>query len=364
VTGVQTCALPIWLAQKFGPPFSTALDRGRAVAQGDFSDDATVSATCRAVLEFQAERLRDVFKEDEETAEYASDSAFPEPAVVFAPYFYIEPHHAKAWIAVNHRLALGATTQNHKLPVHLVICGHLNLLTDRALSDTVIGNLLECRPPGVWLWFSRFDERFAEREQLAALRRWVEALSPAMSVFNMHGGYFSLALSKFGMAGTAHGIGYGEQKDVIPVIGQSTPTVQYYLRALHSKYSVLQIQRSFSRLGVRTTEDFFAKICECPICRGIIDGDLDNFSQFGEIHYSTPKSKRAAQTPAAAKRCRYHFLRNRIIERDYVAKATLGDIIAQWTASADQWSRTAAIGTVSEHLRDWAEVLSAHGSHQ
>ena len=165
-----------------------------------------------------------------------------------------------------------------------------------------------------------------------------------------------MALSGLGMTGTAHGVGYGEQKDVVPVIGQSTPTVQYYVRALHSKYSVPQIQRCYSRLGIRTPEDFSSKICDCTICTHIVGRDLDEFSQFGEIHYSRPNSKRAAQTPAAAKRCRYHFLLNRAKERDRVAKQTLEEIAVDCLASAGLWSKT-IIGPATEHLKLWAEVL-------
>ena len=221
----------------------------------------------------------------------------------------------------------------------------------------MIDNLLACKPAGVWLWFSRFDERLAAEEELRALRSWVEALSPSMSVFNMHGGFFSLALSKVGMAGTAHGVGYGEQKDVVPVIGQSTPTVQYYVRSLHAKYSVPLITRCFSILGVKRPADFFSKICDCQICQRIISGGLSAFAQFGEIHYSTPTSKRAAQTPAAAKRCRYHFLLNRIIERKHVEESTLADIADECAAAAKIWSRT-LVGHGADHLKVWADVLS------
>jgi hypothetical protein len=342
------------LADSFGPPFSTALDRGKAITQADFANDKIVDAACRSVIEFQSERLRKVFADDPHTAGFADD--LPGPGVLFAPYFYVEPTRAEQWLSLNHRLALNATKQSENIPVHAVLCAHHSLLTDATLSSLAVDNLLTCKPAGVWLWFSRFDERFATREELLALRWWVEKLSPSMSVFNMHGGFFSLALSKLGMTGTAHGVGYGEQKDVVPVIGQSTPTVQYYVRALHSKYSVPQIQRCYSRLGVKSPDDFFSKICDCGICRHIVGEDLDEFSQFGEIHYSTPQSKRAAQTPAAAKRCRYHFLLNRIKERDRVAKLPLAEIAAECIASADLWSKT-VIAPFCGHLRLWAEVL-------
>lgn len=344
------------LADEFGPPFSTCLDRGVAINQRDFSDDLIYSA-CESVLSFQAERLREVFREDPQTESFAD--ALPRPAALFAPYFYIEPNRSQEWITLNNRLARAAMKQaRFETPIHVVVCAHLEVLTNRKLASPVIENLQACKPDGVWLWFSRLDERFQEPDELLALRWWVEQLASSTRVFNMHGGFYSLALSKYGMVGTAHGVGYGEQKDVIPVIGQSTPTVQYYVRALHAKYSVAQIQRSFSRLGIKTASDFYGKICDCPICKGVIGNDLDQFSQFGEIHYSTPKSKRAAQTPAAAKRCRYHFLLKRIEERDYVGASTLDTILNDLKSSAATWAPTAMLGTSIEHLLVWANALS------
>jgi hypothetical protein len=344
------------LADSFGRPFSSALEREKAITPADFRDEKVVEAACLSILEFQAERLRQVFREDSQTASFADD--LPGPGVLFAPYFYVERSGAEEWLSLNHRLALSATSQSKNVPVHVIVSGHLDLLTDARLSTLVVKNLLDCRPAGVWLWFSRFDERAATRDELLSLRAWVEHLSPSMLVFNMHGGFFSLALSKFGMAGTAHGVGYGEQKDVIPVVGQSTPTVQYYVRALHSKYSVPYVQRCFSKLGITNSKDFTAKICDCAICARIVGEDLDEFSQFGEIHYSTPSSKRAAQTPAAAKRCRYHFLLNRIKERDEVERSTLAEIVKACTVSWEAWSPTILRPSI-EHLKLWAEALKA-----
>jgi hypothetical protein len=241
--------------------------------------------------------------------------------------------------------------------IHIVIRGHRDLLSNAAHSRTIIDGVKGCKPAGVWLWFSRFDEHGASLQELRSLRSWVEELSNEMPVFNMHGSYFSLALSKLGMAGIAHGVGYGEQKDVVPVIGQSTPTVQYYVRSLHAKFSVLQITRCFTALGITTPEEFFETICDCVICKNIIGKDLNAFGQFGEIHYSRPQSKRASQTPAAAKRCRFHFLLNRHKERDYVSANTLRAIADNCNAAADQWRKTILAQSI-EHLRTWADVLS------
>lgn len=343
------------LADAFGPPFSTAVERSAAISQKDFASDRLVDDVCKRILCYQNERLRDEFRGDSDTAAFADD--LPSPAVLFAPYFYIEESRAEEWIDLNHRLALSSAKQAGEVPVHVIICCHRDALTDQKLSSTLIKNILECKPAGAWLWFSRFDEHVASAKELAALRSWVEQLTPTVPTFNMHGGYFSLALSRLGMQGIAHGVGYGEQKDVVPVIGQSTPTVQYYVRPLHSKYSVAQITRSFTALKIRTPDDFFKKICDCVICRGIIGKDLNSFARFGDIHYSTPSSKRASQTPAAAKRCRFHFLLNRIKEREYVARTNLADIAADCLNSYETWSKT-VLGRYIDHLTLWHEALS------
>jgi hypothetical protein len=342
------------LAEAFGTPFSSALNRKSAITADDFADEQTLDDACRSVLNYQMQRLKDVFKEDPETAVFANN--LPDPSGLFAPYFYIEESSATDWVALNQRLALSATKLSNGAPVHVVVCGYRNLVRDQSLSSQIFKNLIECKPAAVWLWFSRFDEHSAAKEDLLALRGWVERLAATTSVFNMHGGFFSLALSKVGMSGIAHGVGYGEQKDVVPVIGQSTPTVQYYVRSLHSKYSVPEINRCFSILNIKTDQDFFSKICDCVVCKGIIDSTLETFSQFGEIHYSTPTSRRAAQTPAAAKRCRFHFLLNRLKEREYVKESDLKKIVEDCETAAKLWPKK-VISRGLDHLILWSEAL-------
>jgi len=344
------------LSIAFGTPFSEALERAVAVNESDLSTERAVDGACKSVLDYQETRLQRVFREDKEAAPFADD--LPSPAVLFAPYFYIEKTHAEELIRLNHALGLSSTRQSKKIPVHIVLCANRGLLTDARLSNRVIGNLKDCTPAGVWLWFSRFDEHLASKDELTAMRWWVEQLAPSMAVFNMHGSFFSLALSKVGMSGIAHGVGYGEQKNVVPVIGQSTPTVQYYVRSLHTKYSVPIIERSFSALGIETSDDFLSKVCDCLVCREIIGPNLNAFAQFGEIHYSTPISKRAAQTPAAAKRCRFHYLLNRFKEREYVRNASLADIAKGCDSVADEWSKTLVSGEIA-HLKRWAKVLKS-----
>ena len=173
----------------------------------------------------------------------------------------------------------------------------------------------------------------------------------------MHGGFLSLALSKYGMRGVSHGVGYGEQKDVVPVIGQSTPTVRYYLPAMARRLGVPQVERAFDALGIKTPDDFHKKVCGCAVCKGVVSNSLDEFSAFGDTQFSRPSSKRQAQTPAAAKRCRFHFLLSRIQEREDVRNMTPQQLALRLTETAETWGTQPSLARESNHLEKWVKIL-------
>ncbi len=210
---------------------------------------------------------------------------------------------------------------------------------------------------GVWLWFSGFFEDSATRSILEGYRDLVAALSENLEVHAMHGGFLSLALASYGMRGVSHGVGYGEQKDVVPVIGQSTPTVRYYLPALARRLGVPQVERAFDALGIKTPDDFHKKVCGCAVCKGVVVNSLAEFSAFGDMQFSRPSSKRLAQTPAAAKRCRFHFLLSRIRERDNVRTMSPKQIAQQLTAAEKTWGNQPSLENESKHLPTWAKIL-------
>jgi hypothetical protein len=344
------------LAQALGPPFSTALDSGRALTPESFNTVAKREAVAASVVAYQRNRIKDVFRSDEEYKDYAD--GVPEPTAIFAPYFYIEPSHAAHWISANLELVRASVALDSSAELHMILCAPKQFLTDAQFTDHLVAEVPKTGVKGIWLWFSRLDEQIASAVELQCLRGLVGALSSSnLKVYNLHGGYFSLALSKLGMTGIAHGVGYGEQKDVIPVIGQSTPTVRYYLPPLHSRFGVPNIVRCFNTLGVTTPEAFWEQVCDCAICKGIIAKGLDRFSNFGEMHYSTPTSKRLAQTPAAAKLCRFHFLLSRLRERNVVRETDLAAVRTQLQSAGAIWRPTVLRDNLT-HLDRWRSALS------
>lgn len=340
------------LASEFGGPVLGALQGDTAIATLDRDQ---IRQLCEAVVQYQATRVRREFELD---PEYKSEAhRIPLPAAAFAPYFFIDPLQAEAGFSLFSRCAASAVEIGSDIPIHAVLCTDVSMLDKPELLSDAASRIKDSGVVGVWLWFSRFYEEQAELQLLISLRKFVEDLRQKVSVYNMHGGYFSLALSRFGLNGVSHGIGYGEQKDVVPVIGQSTPTVRYYLPDLRRRLSVPQIERALKAIGVVSAESFFDKVCGCAICRGVIRTDVKQFSAFGDLHYSTAHSKRLAQTPAAARRCRFHFLLNRIRERDHVASQSPIQIANELDAAREKWSQQPTISGVADHLPRWEAIF-------
>jgi hypothetical protein len=341
------------LAQRYGGPFEMAVEQGRAVNVSDFRDTSIAKKVCSSLIDYQLTRIRLELIKDEELAEFAEDS--PDPAAVFAPYFYIEPGDKDVLSDLVLQMAsLTAEEVPSNVDVHAVICADKSALADKTLLDKLEVGLRKTGVSAVWLWFSGFFELDADVGYLKAFRSFVEKLSNHLAVYNMHGGFFSLSVKA--LSGVSHGIGYGEQKDIHPVIGQSTPSVRYYLPDVCKRLGVPRVEVCFQSLGIETVEDFFTEICHCVICKGVIK-KISDFSAFGEMHRSTAKSQRMAQTPAAAKRCRYHFILNRIRERDWIRNASRDEILEALQYAAEKWNLVPMSGEIG-HLSKWREALS------
>lgn len=344
------------LAMRLGSLFADATMRDRAILPADLASPAARHAVCAAVIDYQTKRLPEEFAKDEDFAGFAGE--LPQPSFVFAPYFYVDPTLQTEWIEVGLQLAEATVDAATGHQVHAVFCANDSVLSDATLLDRLVSKLPDTGVKGVWLWFSSFDELQADVSQLASFRSLVERLSARMTVYNMHGGFFSLALTKSGLSGVVHGIGYGEQKNVIPVIGQSTPTVRYYFPPLRRRLGIPEIQVALKRREIESAAKFIEEICNCVVCRGVLDSDLDQLAQFGDMHFSTPQSQRMAQTPAAAKRCRYHFILRRIAERDWIRSADLGQISAELASAEERWAGLPTLSQSAKHMRAWRQALA------
>lgn len=375
------------LGETFGGPFADAVrdpkNRNAAISPSDLDGTSVITDVCEAVVRYQEERLSEIFVEEmkEETAVEQIVDSLPPPRAILAPYFYIEPTDEQAWLDVNLLLMRATVSIASGLPVHGVLCVDQSVLLEPQKIKAITDAIMTTGIGGIWLWISKLNEdeltgttpkdikdieksvkdikKTDSFRKLSALRTIVETLSSTMEVFNMHGGAFSLALSKYGLKGISHGVGYGEQKDVVPVIGQAIPVVRYYQPPLRRRLGVPDIERCFSSLGIEKPDDFYEQICDCAICKGVVSNNVKQFRLFGEMQPLKPGKQRATQTPAAAKRCRFHFLLRRIRERDWFRDATLEEIIDSFRAANEKWRDQLSVQRYCRHLKVWAEVLTS-----
>jgi hypothetical protein len=347
------------LADKLGSVFQAAVAASNAIDTSIIAP-ANRDKLCQGVIDYQLKRIEEILCEDELMKQFAGKG---KPAAVFAPYFFVHDKWADEGLKTAIDLATRTAALRPAAPVHAVVCASHSILSNAAHVKYLIDELPKTNVAGVWLWFDGFDEMQAPLDQLVAFRNIVCGLNGKMEVYNLHGGYFSLLLAHDGLTGISHGVGYGEQKPVAQVIAAAAPTVRYYLPPICKRVGVPDIQRCFPDVGIATPADFFAKVCACQICKGVIGSDLARFASFGEMHRANPAAQRDSQTPAAAKMCRFHFLINRFKERATVAELNAADRSQHVTDKVDPWRESYPL---QQHLGQqgtkgytelWAEAL-------
>lgn len=347
------------LADQLGAAFQTAVETSKAIDISSITS-ASRDKLCQDVVDYQLKRIVEIFSEDELMKEFAGEG---KPAAVSAPYFFVHEQSGAEGLKTAIDLATRTAALKPAAPVHAVICASQSILSNAAHVKYLIDELPKTNAAGVWLWFDGFDEQQAPLDRLVAFRSIVRGLSGKMEVYNRHGGYFSLLLAQDGLTGISHGVGYGERKAVAQVIGVVAPTVRYYLPPICKRVGVPDVQRCFPDVGIETAADFFAKVCDCQICRGVIGDDLARFGAFGDMHRAKEESQRDSQTAAAAKMCRFHFLINRFKEREVVAALNAADRSRHVTDKAKPWRNCYPLqqylggqGTQG-YLDLWAEAL-------
>jgi hypothetical protein len=354
------------VGEKFGGLFAKAVEdavKKDSALMPDHFSDSHIEDACKKIIDYQKNCISKSLQNSLSSNEW---EIFKEeislPSAIFAPYFYIEPNYQpKKWLKLNMNFIKCTVDISKEIPVHAILCFDSSALLDNNFISELITEVKSSHVQGVWLWISKLNEDNASdsklEDKLLSLRKIVEQLRDSIEVYNMHGGFFSLALSKFGMSGISHGIGYGEQKDVVPVIGQATPIVRYYLPALHRRLGVTEIERCFRGLEIETPEDFYNKICNCAICKGIIKDGVDQFAKFGEMNPIKSGSTKSGQTPTAAKLCRFHFLLCRIKERNEMKTLQIEQLLKLLDEANKHWSGFDHIHKYHAHISLWASVL-------
>lgn len=349
------------LAEAYGDPIKSVVIREKRPLQpSDMTPDVADAFAIR-VLEYQTTRMRLHWENDPQLKEVANE--LPAPTFAFAPYFY-SPFGFRAvwrqWHAVNIALATTFAAQPARIPKHAVLCIDHSVLSAPTELDKIVRDYIGTGCSGCWIWLSNFVEQDVDVPQLKNLVEVAHKFRDAgVRLYNLHGGFLSALLSKHGLTGLSHGVGYGENKDVVPIIGVTVPTVNYHLPRLHLRVPMLELERTLPELNIRTADDFHKRICDCTVCKGVLDGDLANVHEFGDTVVKSG-NMRESQTPDSAKKCRFHFLLARKKEIEKVAEMSLADLKRDLLKTRNEYSSLPtylALRKKAAHLHRWAAAI-------
>jgi len=343
------------LGDRYGSPIAGGVGRQR-LQPNDFNAQ-NIQTFVANVYSFQVRAMPDTWEEDEEFREIAA-LRYVGPHAVLSPYFYMFPGpRFKGWLDLNVELASAfAACVKARVAWYAPICIDEGLLDDPEACIRIADAVSALPCAGYVLWVSDLREERAGKARLRALADLVSRLSQGglRQVVNAHGGFFSLALRHFGMTGLSHSFGYGEHRDVTPVLGGGLPPVKYYYPPLRCLLIPTYVETILPGIEVATPAAFHKRVCGCSICRSVVSQSIDEFEKFYE--FTVNENGNEVATPEAYDRCRYHYLLARKQEIDSFQSKSLDDIIGTLQHSSELYEDETGVADAS-YLRTWAEVL-------
>jgi hypothetical protein len=319
------------------------------------------------VLQFQWEKLQEALTElpEKEFLDYTGQEL--RPVFLVAPYFYLEPDNLPIELQRNAqflseaRSLLSSRTnwKHQKLFAEIVLSQEVLMNNDDI--DSVQKQYRDSPADGYLLWIDDFSEVDATLRALSAYRKFVAGLSETKRpIIVLHGSFLSIALSSPSLgiiAGTGHGIEYGEHRPVVPV-GGGVPLSKFYFPRFHKRvdYSPDSVNVLLERDWIRSKHEFFKEVCGCVTCRELIKADVaEGFAEFGQTKLSE-KNGRAYPTPRAMDLSRQHYLNTKGAEYHHCKSAANNSAIVGELKDASGIS-TQIQSHSFDHLQRWVKAL-------
>jgi hypothetical protein len=203
------------VASILGEPFRSA-GLQRALVVQDFPEAVRQQCVKRCIeyqLEFRFyEEAERKLRKYQQLLGLDDESMIPlkKPQHLIPPYFQFESIEDD-WFDVTVRCVHDSMAHRQGVPVRPVL--HFDAWDSLGQFGGVAARL----PDGiesVWLYPNNFREHDASLESLQAMRGVIEdAAAHQVRPYTLHGGYLSVLMGEFGLAGFGNGVGYGEWRD-------------------------------------------------------------------------------------------------------------------------------------------------------
>lgn len=292
------------------------------------------------------------------------------PEFLVAPYFFIDQD---SWLDKNIiflKEAINNKKHDKQIFAQIVVSKRM---FERGVSDGVIFSEIikkygNSDADGFLLWVDGYSEHDEISNSLIKYKELIQNLRKVKNkpVYVLYGGYFSICLTNSNLDcldGVAHGLEYGETREVVPV-GGGIPVAKYYFYPLHKRMNLKDMIYLLQKLGIKTKEEFFEKICDCPVCKEVIKSDVLNDFQdgFGKSKPSTFQRGKTLvtmnfSTTETKEKSLKHYLYNKKKEFLFVESNNIDSITKELIGDYEMYKKIVDIDNC-QHLDEWSQVFS------
>lgn len=334
------------LSQKYGGAIEEKAGTHSVVPE-DYSDPDAVAQLTRAVLEYQYSVLE---QQNSDSQDFVPPTA-PEtrPTVVIPPYFCMLATVTSQWLSLNIDFIKSAIGVDLNVPVYPVICIERGVLQDTNSLSQITRDYAAVQCPGYFIWVSGLAEQDVSPAELEGLRSLVEGLSDqGADVLGYFSGALGLAL---GMTGIVHAIGYGESKDIEPVLGGGPVRARFYFPPLKQ---LIPFRQARDYVANMTKNEYERTVCDCAVCDGLIQDNVsESFEIYGELETrGTPPNTYEIQTKRSIEASRLHFAAKRFKEIESIRNGGVEPFINDLRTDHDSLRGLLGLSTV-RHLAVW-----------
>ena len=300
-------------------------NKDRKLSIKDFNNDF-IKNFSKNVMKFQYEKIFEYSKKENFTEFLnAKEKLKLRPEYLIIPYFSIDRTNTE-WLKINKKLVNKSSEifkENYK---NIKLSAQLVITLDTLISniDSIIKNYNDNKIKNVMLWIDNFNETDKSQAKLNAFANLIKKFcNNNIKVINLYGGYYSTILGHFEDAlgfkieGVSHGLEYGEYRKFAPV-GGGIPKAKYYYYNIHKRFEPPTMNKVLEERKIISPEDYFEKICDCPICKKIITDKVESdFYIFLNNEFYTVKGQKGRRNyPSRETRevSLLHYLENKVKE--------------------------------------------------